>query len=152
MKLRTRVIDARIAGLWICLVLFLLRVVGQIEALLMEPDWLPQMQDWYSGLLPYPLLLPLQIVLLMIMGIVAAHETRGPTRARSRRARWQRIVQVFALLYFAAMLGRLFVQLSRGAADVLAAGGIPIMFHWVLALFLLFLSRPAAVQMNREDR
>jgi hypothetical protein len=61
-------------------------------------------------------------------------------------------LQVFALLYFAAMLGRLFVQLSRGAADVLAAGGIPIMFHWVLALFLLLLSRPAAVQMNKVDR
>ena len=34
----------------------------------------------------------------------------------------------------------------RGAEDVIAAGGIPVAFHWVLALFLLVLSR------NTTDR
>jgi len=131
----------RICILWVCVGLFFLRVVGQIEVLLLSPEWLPPMHAWYSGLLPYPLLLPAQIVVLMVMSIITAHEMQGPTRARSHRARWQRVVRGFALGYFAAMMLRLIIQLLRGADDVIAAGGIPIAFHWVLALFLLVLSR-----------
>lgn len=131
----------RIYVLWGCVGLFFLRVIGQVEVLLLSPAWLPPMQDWYSGLLPYPLLLPAQIALLMVMSIIAAHEMRGPTRARSHRARWQRVVRAVALGYFTIMLLRLAIQLLRGADDVIAAGGIPIAFHWVLALFLLVLAR-----------
>ena len=47
--------------LWICIALFFVRVLGQIEVLLLAPDWLPPMAAWYSGLLPYPILLPAQI-------------------------------------------------------------------------------------------
>jgi len=43
----------RIWVLWACVGLFFLRVIGQIEALLLSPSWLPPMQAWYSGLLPY---------------------------------------------------------------------------------------------------
>jgi hypothetical protein len=57
--------------LWICIGLFFARVVGQLEVLLLAPDWLPPMDAWYSGLLPYPVLLPVQIALLMLMSIVA---------------------------------------------------------------------------------
>ena len=123
----------RAAILWTCIVLFLLRVVGQLEVLLLAPAWLPPMYDWYSGLIPYPILLPLQIVILTIMSAVATRQARP--------GRWKLWVRAIAIVYFAAMLMRLIVQLMRGPDSVIAAGGIPVAFHWVLALFLLVLAR-----------
>ena len=57
--------------LWSCVALFAARVIGQFETLLVAPAWLPDMDAWYSGLLPYPLLLPAQIAILMLMAVVA---------------------------------------------------------------------------------
>lgn len=132
----------RIAILWTCLGLFFLRVLGQIEVWLIAPEWLPPMEYWYSGLVAYPLLLPAQIVLLMVMAVVVMDETRGK---KLRTARGSRTMRTLALVYFAVMLMRLFVQAARGAEDALAAGGIPIAFHWVLALFLYELGRSPRV-------
>jgi hypothetical protein len=126
----------RIVVLWTCTGLFLLRVLGQLEVVLIAPMWLPTMEQWYSGLLPYPLLLPAQILILMLMTGLTVNEMRRPGDAPRRE--WLR---VFSLIYFAAMVVRLIVQFLRGAEDVIAAGGIPVAFHWVLALFLLVFSR-----------
>lgn len=128
----------RLAILWTCIVLFLLRVVGQLEVLLLAPAWLPSMHDWYSGLIPYPMLLPLQIVLLMVMAALVMREMQKGQRASGDGMPWLRKI---AIIYFAVMLLRLVVQLTRGADSVIEAGGIPIAFHWVLALFLLVLAR-----------
>jgi hypothetical protein len=125
----------RIFVLGACTGLFLLRVLGQIEVVLIAPAWLPSMEQWYSGLLSYPVLLPAQILVLMLMTALTVREMRRPRAAPPRD--WLRVV---SLVYFAAMLVRLIVQFLRGAEDVIAAGGIPIAFHWVLALFLLVLS------------
>ena len=59
--------------LWICIALFAARVIGQFEVMLFAPDWLPPMEAWFSGLLPYHLLLPAQILLLVIMGAIAGN-------------------------------------------------------------------------------
>lgn len=131
----------RIALLWICVGLFFLRVIGQVEVLLLSPAWLPPMNDWYSGLLPYPLLLPAQIALLMLMSVLVVREMIAGQSTLARSARWRTWIRGFAIVYFAVMLSRLVIQLFRGADDVIAAGGIPVAFHWVLALFLLALSR-----------
>lgn len=128
----------RILVLWVCLGLFLLRVLGQLEVLLVAPAWLPAMEYWYSGLLPYPVLLPAQIVLLMLMTGVVVREMLGADRARASNRNW---LTVISLVYFAAMLLRLVIQYARGADGLLAAGAIPVAFHWVLALFLLVLSK-----------
>jgi hypothetical protein len=130
--------QGRLAILWTCILLFLLRVVGQFEVLLLAPDWLPPMYDWYSGLIPYPILLPLQIVILMIMASVVVREMQASHHASGH---WKRWVRGMAIVYFALMLLRLIVQLIRGADSVIEAGGIPVAFHWVLALFLLLLAR-----------
>lgn len=124
----------RIAVLWACIGLFLLRVLGQLEVVLIAPIWLPPMEQWYSGLLPYPLLLPAQILILMLMTGLTVNEMRRP---HAPRRDWLRVV---SLIYFTAMLSRLILQYLRGADDLIAAGGIPVAFHWVLALFLLVLS------------
>jgi hypothetical protein len=142
----------RIMVLWTCIGLFLLRVLGQVEVVLIAPAWLPPMEGWYSGLLPYPLLLPAQILILMLMTGLTVNEMRCPPAAAGRE--WLRVV---SLIYFSAMVMRLILQFVRGADDVLAAGGIPVAFHWVLALFLLVLSRTGtdrsrARAVDRADR
>jgi hypothetical protein len=130
----------RQAVLWLCIGLFLARVIGQIETVLIEPRWLPPMDDWYSGLLPYPVLLPAQILLLMLMVALVMVQAYGRV-SRFAAGRWQRRVRMFALIYFAVMAVRLLVQFARGAPDAIAAGGIPVAFHWILALFFLVLAR-----------
>ena len=133
----------RIVVLWVCLILFLLRVLGQIEVWLLAPPWLPSMEDWYSGLLPYPLLLPAQIILLMAMTAILTAQGRSAWPDSPRVRHWTRVV---ALLYFAGMTLRLALQFARGAPDVLAAGGIPVAFHWVLALFFYTLGRKGSAR------
>src|SRR5712692_6838903 len=53
--------------LWSLSVLFLLRVVGQVLVVFVGVTFLPPSPEWYSGLLPYPLLLPVQVVILILM-------------------------------------------------------------------------------------
>jgi hypothetical protein len=64
-RLATQTSCSAAALLWSCIALFAARVLGQFEVLLVSPDWLPGMEAWYSGLLPYYLLLPVQIAILM---------------------------------------------------------------------------------------
>lgn len=138
----------RLMVLWTCTVLFLLRVVGQLEVLLTAPSWLPPMEDWYSGLIPYPILVPVQIAILMLMSAVVMREMQSEGRASSDSGTWTSWVRRFAVVYFAVMLLRLMLQFLRGADNVIDAGGIPVAFHWVLALFLLVLGRRPSVSMR----
>src|SRR6267154_2328683 len=94
------------AVLWICIGLFFARVVGQIEVLLVAPNWLPAMQAWYSGLLPYPLLLPIQIALLMLMCVLAIG-TRTAPRLRGAADRTAAILRALAIVYVVVMVVRL---------------------------------------------
>ena len=48
--------------LWVLLGLFVLRVVGQALVAFLGVWFLPPMQAWYSGLLPYTYLLPAQLI------------------------------------------------------------------------------------------
>jgi hypothetical protein len=137
------------ALLWTCVALFAARVVGQLEALLVAPGWLPDMDAWYSGLLPYPALLPAQIAILMLMSVVAWNRrirTGAFARANPRVAG---ALRIFAGLYFTAMAVRLGVNVIDNGAEFWRHGAIPVAFHWVLALFLLVAGRDAASAVGR---
>ena len=47
--------------------LFALRVIGQCIVELYSVEWLPASPAWASGLIPYPMLLAIQIVMLAVM-------------------------------------------------------------------------------------
>jgi hypothetical protein len=128
------------AVLWACIGLFFARVVGQIEVLLVAPRWLPAMQAWYSGILPYPVLLPIQIALLVLMGVLAIR-TRAPRRRTDAADRTAKIFRALALLYVASMAVRLILILRLYGKDYYLHGAIPVAFHWVLALFVLVWAR-----------
>jgi hypothetical protein len=135
-----RSLDAAVL-LWICTALFAARVLGQLEALLLQPQWLPDMDAWYSGLLPYPLLLPAQIAILMLMAVVAWNRRVRTGRFARANPRGAGALRIFAAIYFVAMAVRLGVNVIDNGAGFWRAGAIPVAFHWVLALFILVAGR-----------
>ena len=127
--------------LWSCIALFAIRVIGQFEALVASPPWLPDMAAWYSGLLPYYLLLPVQILLLMVMAVVAWNRRVRTGRFAMAQPHRARVLRAFAVVYFLAMAVRLGLNLYAHGSDFWREGAIPVAFHWVLALFLLVSAR-----------
>lgn len=118
------------------LLLFFLRVLGQLLVALYSPSWLPPMEHWYSGLIPYPVLLPIQLLMLPIMLWMCLSVWNDTGLFAGRSARWGRGLVAFAYLYFGVMLLRYVVTMwSFPGRRWLGEGTIPIVFHWVLALF-----------------
>jgi hypothetical protein len=117
--------------------LFALRVAGQALVAFAEVTWLPPMEAWFSGLLPYPILLPAQLVILAAQLALDWRVWRCGLAARPRvAAALRRSSYVYAL----AMLVRLVVT---------RAHVIPVVFHWVLAAYLYSL---AGVSAGRTPR
>ena len=115
-------------------ILFVVRVAGQIIVVLAQPRWLPPMKDWYSGLVIYPILLPAQIAIIALMIVMIRQVAAGAPPNRPLAAG----LIVFGVLYALSMVVR-FVILRRRHPDYrwFEGGMIPIVFHWVLAGFLL---------------
>jgi hypothetical protein len=122
--------------------LFFLRVLGQALVAFMGVTFLPAMPEWYSGLLPYPLLLPVQLVILAIQGKVSLDLARGRGFFVVRRPGPGRGLQVFAAVYFVAMVLRYALTMAwYPERRWLGTGTIPVVFHWVLAAYLFALGR-----------
>jgi hypothetical protein len=116
-----------IALLWALLALFVARVTGQALVAFAGVTWLPPMERWQSGLLPYWLLLAAQIVIIVLMVAISRDFTRG----RGFFVRPRRFFAVywlaFGCIYLAGMLVRFVIQ----------GWTIPVVFHWVLATFVI---------------
>jgi hypothetical protein len=121
----------RAAILWLLLALFVLRVVGQLLVALGMAPFLPPMEAWYSGLLPYEPLLVSQLVIIGLFAKICVDVTRGEGYF-ARPHRWlDRPLRIFGWLYVSAMVLR-YALTMRGI--------IPVSFHLVLAAFLLVLA------------
>jgi hypothetical protein len=113
--------------LWVLLTLFVLRVAGQAMVAFWGVPWLPPMERWYSGLMPYPLLLPAQIAIIVLMAKICSDFTRRwgffvrPRRFFAVHWLW------FGWIYLAGMVLRFLIQ----------GPTIPVFFHWVLAAFVI---------------
>ena len=118
-----------IAGvLWALLALFVLRVLGQALVAFFGVGFLPPMPAWYSGLVPYEYLLPAQLLIIGVMAKICVDFTRSrgpffePRRVFASAWLW------FGYVYLAAMIARALLVWDRP---------IPIVFHWVLAAFVI---------------
>ena len=118
----------RAATLWVLLALFALRVLGQVLVAAGVAPLLPPMDDWQSGLLPYPLLLASQILILGALAAVCAQFTRGGGYFVRYHAWLSTPLWITGWIYAIAMAVR-YALLRRDA--------IPVVFHIVLATFLL---------------
>ena len=125
--------------LGICTALFVLRVLGQAVVAVWDVGFLPPFEQWYSGLLPYPLLLPAQIALAALMLKIVADFARGEGFFVSLRPRTGRILLGLGVLYALAMVVRYGVTMATYPERRWFSGTIPIWFHLVLAAFVLTL-------------
>jgi hypothetical protein len=121
--------------------LFLARVAGQALAALAGVPWLPPMEAWHSGLLPYPLLVVTQVAILSAQVTVDWRMWRGGGWLATPRPRLGRGLRAVAWIYALAMLLRWLLTRTHA---------IPIAFHWVLAAYLLTLG--CAVSAARTPR
>jgi hypothetical protein len=122
--------------LWAVLVLFLLRVLGQLIVVVARPAWLPPMAQWYSGLLPYRYLLPAQVLILALMATIATGVSvhRGPFAQPHRPVGL--VLLGFSVVYAGSMVVRYILRMQRHPDQRWLGGTIPIIFHVVLATFL----------------
>ena len=122
--------------------MFLGRVLGQVWVVLIEPSWLPPIDRWYSGLLPYYLLLPAQILLLMLMSLVSYDALRQQGFWHVQKASTKKVLRVLALVYFLIMVSRYALTMAFVPELRWFGHAIPIFFHFVLAGYLLVLGLP----------
>ena len=122
--------------LWASLVLFIHRVLGQIYVAIYNVTWLPPMKEWYSGVLRYYLLLPLQIIIIMLMTMVAYDFTRGEGFFFVTSPVTSTALIILSVIYFSSMVVRYFIKMVRYPEQRWFGGCIPIVFHEVLATFI----------------
>jgi hypothetical protein len=124
------------AWLWILLAAFLGRVAGQVVVVLFRPRWLPPMPQWYSGLLPYRYLLPVQIVFLAVMAAMAFDVSNGYGFFARPNPGLGRQLMLWSYVYGGSMIVRYAIRMWTRPDQRWLGGTIPIVFHIVLAAFL----------------
>jgi hypothetical protein len=120
--------------LWLLLGLFVLRVIAQPLALQVDTPLLPRFESWHSGLLPYPVLVLTQLIIVLGLARTSRAFTSG---AVVPRAGIGTAAIAFGSVYFVAMAARLVLGATALADQRWFASPLPTFFHLVLAAFLL---------------
>lgn len=122
--------------LWLFTALFVLRVAGQVLVALEPRSWLPPMVQW--NLVPYPILLPTQLLLILLMVWIDLTFSHGAPEANRGLGLG---LLAFSTVYAAAMPVRYAIRMTRRPEERWFGGTIPMVFHIVLASYLLVLAR-----------
>lgn len=130
---------AHAPALWLFTALFVMRVAGQVLVALRAPRWLPPMTQW--NLLPYPILLPIQLALIGLMVWIDQSFGAGDASAVARDAGLGTALLAFSAVYAAAMPLRYAIRMARRPDQRWFGGTIPMVFHLVLASYLFVLGR-----------
>ena len=125
--------------LWLLLVAFVGRVAGQILVAFFHVAWLPPMEAWMSGLMPYRYLLPAQLAIIALYAKISIDFTRGRGWFVEAPRAFTRGVLIFGYVYFAVMSLRFVARFIPGATWL--GEWIPAVFHLVLASFLIVYAR-----------
>lgn len=120
--------------LWLLTGLFVLRVAGQVLVALHPREWLPPMWQW--NLIPYPILLPIQIAFIVVMAGINMAFTTATGIAATKNSGSGNFLIVFSVVYALVMAIRYVVRMRRRPDQRWFGGTIPIVFHFVLASYL----------------
>ncbi|HUQ69419.1 MAG TPA: CRTAC1 family protein [Planctomycetaceae bacterium] len=126
-------------ALWLLTALWLLRVLRQAMVELLHVRFLRLSDDWFFGRLPYPAVLTVQVLILILMVKINLDFTRRSGwsyRPRVHAGRWL-LVCGGALL--AAMVLRDVVRLTYDSNGRWTASAIPIVVHRLIAVYVLIL-------------
>jgi hypothetical protein len=121
--------------LWLCTILLFGRVFGQLAVYFWRPRFLPPMEQWQSGLVPYPFLVATQAVVLALMVSISIDFTRGAGFWVAPHPNLGLVVLWWSYLYFGAMVVRYIVWMWKRPDQRRTGGTIPIIFHSVVAAF-----------------
>lgn len=125
--------------LWILLGLFIMRVIGQLSVVLFHPSWLPPMSQWFSGLIPYKRLFLIQVIFIIAMSSIALSFTTSQGPLIIPRPGAGKVMLAVSYIYFTSMIIRYIVRMWRNPDQRWLGGTIPIVFHFVLAAYILVL-------------
>lgn len=129
--------DAIAPLLWLYTGLFVLRVAGQVLVAIRPRKWLPPMWQW--NLIPYAILLPIQLVFIVVMlWIDMAFSTATGIAAMNSSGIGNSLI-LFSAGYALAMTIRYVIWMRRRPDQRWFGGTIPIVFHFVLASYLFTL-------------
>jgi hypothetical protein len=118
------------------IVLFLLRVIGQVLVVLRSPAWLPPMTAENWNLVPYRILLPSQLVIAVLMCFILQGVRFEYGVFGTRREAFGAILIAASVIYAHVMAARYAVRMVRRPETRWFGGAIPIVFHMVLAAFV----------------
>lgn len=90
----------------------MLRVAGQALVAFLNVSFLPPMTQWYSGLIPYPILLPVQIIMIVVMIKIVTDFTRGRGYFVIPRPRIGFLMKWISYLYFSSMIIRYLLTMT----------------------------------------
>ena len=119
------------------ILLFLLRVALQVLVLWRRPRWLPPMTGENWNLVPYRILLPSQLAILILMCFILQAVRFELGVFGARRSSFGILLVVASAIYAHVMAARYVVRMVRRPEARWFGGAIPIVFHMVLAAFLL---------------
>ncbi len=115
--------------------LFFLRIVAQLIQWLYPVGFLPQFDEWQSGVLPYPFLLFTQIVILFFLAKTIIRHVKGSVKVGRRRGI---IFLLIGCVYFLIMATRLFASIYFNKDDSWFFDGVlAAFFHVILSCFLI---------------
>lgn len=121
--------------------LFVLRVAGQALVAFGDVTFLPPFERWHSGLIPYPILLSVQLVMIAVMLAIVRDFARGTGFFVNLGPTTGKLLVRFSYLYAFAMVLRYIWTMTLHPELRWLTGTIPIWFHFVLAAFIYLLGR-----------
>lgn len=121
--------------------LFFLRVLAQLCVSRRRLRFLPPMEQWQSGLLPYPALLAAQGAILGVQIAVDIQSCQGRGLLVASRPRLGRGMRLVSLVYFGSMVFRYGLSMRRHPDRRWFGQTIPIAFHCVLATYLFLYAK-----------
>ncbi len=136
--------------LWLLTAAFVARVAGQMLVVFGHVTWLPSMGEWMSGLMPYRYLFPSQLLIIAVCLRVCLDFTRGQGWFVESRSLFARGVLYFGYIYFGGMIVHYVVQMILRPETRWFGGTIPIVFHLVLATFLIAFGRWHRARLSRS--
>jgi hypothetical protein len=95
------------------------------------------MEEWYSGLLPYPQLLASQLLIIALLTKIGVDFSRGRGYFVESHAYLGTYALWFGYIYLSVMVVRYPVHMYLHPESRWFGQTIPIFFHWVLATYVI---------------
>jgi hypothetical protein len=122
-------------------VTFFLGVIGEVLVTFFTVDFLPPMAQWYPAAIPYPVVLSIHILILIVQSKISLDVSWHTGFFSIPHPRLGKALSWLSLLYLAGTVCQYFVTMSLHPERRWLNGTIPIFFNLVLAVYSFVLGR-----------